>query len=156
MKHKTNETHLWHLSKRFFIFSLIEAAFSALKQFFRDSQVNRPNLPFVEICQSFELNLFIHGNKVSISNLSMTKHQTSNENFDSEKNLINSTGRSRLHLNLDRSTVMVDLSVVVVPVFRRHDQQENIYLRLSMYVCTRTSMNGSKRLKISQTSIIFN
>ena len=88
MKHKTNETHLWHLSKRFFIFSLIEAAFSALKQFSRDSQVNRPNLPFVEICQSFKLNLFIHGNKVSIGNLSMTKHQKSNENFDSEKTLL--------------------------------------------------------------------
>ena len=124
MKHKTNGTHLWHLSKRFFIFSLIEAAFSALKQFSRDSQVNRPNLPFVEICQSFELNLFIHGNKVSISNLCMTKHQTPNEDVDSDKkNLINSTGRSRLHLtNLNRSTVMVDLSVVVVPVFRRHDR----------------------------------
>ena len=122
VKHKTNGTHLWHLSKRFFIFSLIKAAFSALKQFFRDSQVNRPNLPFVEICQSFELNLFVHGNKVSISNLGTTKHQKSNKNFWFWKNLI-STGRSRLHLtNLNRSTVMVDLSVVVVPVFRRHDR----------------------------------
>ena len=39
-----------------------------------------------------------------------------------KKNLINSTGRSRLHLtNLNRSTVMVDLSVVVVPIYRRRD-----------------------------------
>ena len=32
---------------------------------------------------------------------------------------------------------------------------DNIHLKVSMYVCTRTSMKGSKRLKISQTSIIF-
>ena len=31
----------------------------------------------------------------------------------------------------------------------------NTHLRVSMYVCTRTSMNGSRRLKMSQMSIIF-
>ena len=100
--------------------------FSSRTSFYRNLRVRtnsvcQPNLPFIEICQSFELNLFIHGDKVSISNLRMTKHQTPNDDLGCENNLM-SAARSRLHLaDLNRTTMMVDLSVIVVPVYRRRD-----------------------------------
>ena len=54
--------------------------FSSRTSFYRNLRVRtnsvcQPNLPFIEICQSFELNLFIHGDKVSVSNLRSIKHQ---------------------------------------------------------------------------------
>ena len=100
--------------------------FSSRTSFYRNLRVRtnsvcQPNLPFIEICQSFELNLFIHGDKVSISSLRMTKHQTPNDDLGCENNLI-SAARSRLHLaDLNGTTMMVDLSVIVVPVYRRRD-----------------------------------
>ena len=55
--------------------------------------------------------------------------------------------------------MMVDLTVLVIPVFEqllfKQQKKQKIYLRVSIYVWTRTSMKGRRRLKISQTSIIL-
>ena len=52
--------------------------------------------------------------------------------------------------------MMVDLTVLVIPVLEQllfKQKKTKIHLRLSIYVWTRTSMKGRRRLKISQTSI---
>ena len=64
----------------FHLLSHICSIFSSKTDFYRNigGRINsayRPNLPFIEICQSFELNFFIHGDKVSVSNLRSTRHQ---------------------------------------------------------------------------------
>ena len=62
-----------------YLFPHICSIFSSRTGFYRNlggrsNSVYRPHLPFIEICQSFELNLFIHGDKVSVSNLRSIKH----------------------------------------------------------------------------------
>ena len=66
----------------------------------------------------------------------------------------------RLRLSyFNRTTMMIDFSILVVPdlcLFSYNSlKRGDTHLRVSMYVCTRTSMNGSRRLKMSQMSIIF-
>ena len=63
-----------------YLFPHICSIFSSRTGFYRNlggrtNSVYRPNLPFIEICQSLELNLFIYGDKVSVSNLRSIRHQ---------------------------------------------------------------------------------
>ena len=55
--------------------------------------------------------------------------------------------------------MMVDLTILVIPVLEKKllfkQTNKKIYLSVSIYVWTRTSMKGRRRLKISQTSIIL-